>query len=387
MCLGLERAKSAYKRESHCSYVKRLRRVIGTMVGAGLLMAAAPASRSVAPESPAGAKDTAETRPQVTPGDTIGIVDFYGLRAVTQQQVRNVLGLKEGDRVPQSASEAGEAVQCLEKVPGVVRARLERVCCDQNGRVILFIGIQEKGAPRFIYRPAPTGRAALPPEMVVTYHRFDEALAASVQRGDVGDDVSQGHSLAANPAVRAIQKQFLADAAAHLGTLRQVLRNSSVAEQRQMAAWILGYAPDKQEVVNDLLDAVRDADEGVRNNATRVLMAIAALAQRQPERGIHIEATPFVAMLNSIVWTDRNKAALVLMSLTANRPAQVLDQLREQALPSLVEMARWKSLAHAQAAYFLLGRVAGLEENALWQAWTRGERERVIARALKGASQ
>ena len=30
------------------------------------------------------------------------------------------------------------------------------------------------------------------------------------------------------------------------------------------------------------------------------------------------------------------------------------------------------------------GRIAGLGEDAIWQAWTRGEREQVIERALRG---
>jgi hypothetical protein len=51
-------------------------------------------------------------------------------------------------------------------------------------------------------------------------------------------------------------------------------------------------------------------------------------------------------------------------------------------LPALVEMARWKSPGHALPAYLVLGRVAGLDENELWQAWNQGEREKVITRAL-----
>jgi hypothetical protein len=367
-----------------CS-VKSIHRAVSAVVGASFLMGAAPLSRTGRAERPI-APGATEARPEVRPSDFIGILDFYGLRKVTPQQLRKELGLKEGDRMPQSDSEVSAAVRRLGKVPGVVRARLERVCCDEQGRGILFVGIEEKGAPRFSYRPAPRTVASLPPEMVAAYRRYEEALAEAVRKGDAGEDDSQGHSLAANPAVRSVQEQFLSYAAAHVKTLRHVLRNAADAEQRRMAACIIGYAPHKREVVDDLLYAVRDADEGVRNNATRALNAIAALAQRQPEQRIRIEPTPFIAMLNSIVWSDRNKAAAVLMSLTGNRPARVLDPLRERALPSLVEMARWKSPGHALPAYLLLGRIAALEENAIWQAWTRGEREQVIDRALKRSS-
>jgi hypothetical protein len=221
--------------------------------------------------------------------------------------------------------------------------------------------------------------------MIDTSHQFDEALQAAVAKGDAREDDSQGHSLSTNPRLRALQERCVAYAAGDLSTVRRVLRTAANAEQRQIAAWIIGYAPHKRDVVGDLLYAVQDPDEGVRNDATRSLMAIAVLAQGHPEQGIRINAAPFIAMLNSVVWTDRNKAAAVLLSLTAGRPARVLDPLRKYALPALVEMARWKSPGHAQAAFILLGRVAGLSESAISEAWTRGDRESVIGRALARA--
>ena len=60
-----------------------------------------------------------------------------------------------------------------------------------------------------------------------------------------------------------------------------------------------------------------------------------------------------------------------------------LAHLRERALPALIEMARWKHLAHALPAFILLGRMAGLPETEIQEAWKSGDRERVIARAGK----
>jgi hypothetical protein len=56
-----------------------------------------------------------------------------------------------------------------------------------------------------------------------------------------------------------------------------------------------------------------------------------------------------------------------------------------KALPSLIEMARWKSSGHAQASFVLLGRVAGLPENEINAAWGRGERASFIETAIKRA--
>jgi hypothetical protein len=363
----------------------RAGRAVFALACASLLIGAARPSGTVE-AAQAVCQDTSTKKPAIGNDALIGIIDFYGLRKVSRQQVRGELGLNEGDPMPQSASAASEVVRRLQRIPGVAGARLEPVCCDPEGKGMLFIGIAEKGAPQVDYRPPPTSAASLPPEMVATYRRFEDAWDEAVRKGDTGDDYSHGHSLAANPAVRAVQERFPAYAAAHLETLRHVLRTSADPEQRRIAAWIIGYAPKKRDVVEDLTYALKDPDDGVRNNTTRALGAIAALAQQDPQQGIRIQPAPFIAMLNSIVWSDRNKALMVLMYLTQNRSAAVLDPLRKRAVPALVEMARWKSAGHALPAYLVLGRVAGLDENELWKAWNQGEREKTITRALAAIS-
>ena len=65
----------------------------------------------------------------------------------------------------------------------------------------------------------------------------------------------------------------------------------------------------------------------------------------------------------------------------AVRDPQLLQRLRAQALPALVEMARWKSDGHAGAAFFLLGRIGGLSEDEIRAAWERRDREAVIRAA------
>jgi hypothetical protein len=187
----------------------------------------------------------------------------------------------------------------------------------------------------------------------------------------------------ANPECHALQEQFVPFAEKNVELLRQVLRNSGHAEQRAMAAYVIGYAPKKPGVVDDLLYAIQDSDDSVRNNAMRALAAVAVLATLEPEAGLRIPPTWFIEMLNSIIWSDRNKAAYALVNLTESRKPEVLAQLRERALPALVEMAQWKSLQHALPAFILVGRIAGLPEQEIYQAWEKGERQRVILQLVK----
>ena len=238
----------------------------------------------------------------------IGIIDFYGLRKISAGRLADVLGLKVGDPIPASASEATKFEKRLERVRGVARARLERMCCDA-GKAILYVGIEEKGGPHFETRSRGIkGPAvALPDEIVDTYRLFEDALEVAVRTGDAAEDVSQGHSLMANPEVRAIQERFLVLAVDHATILRDVLRHAPDGEQRAIAAWILGYAPNKNLVVEDLHQAIHDPFDEVRNNAVRSLRAIAVLAGRRAELGIRISPSWFIDMLNSIAFRAKTR--------------------------------------------------------------------------------
>jgi len=309
----------------------------------------------------------------------VGVLDYYGLHKVTPERIQRVLATREGDPFPQSK---GEVEERLDKIPGVVRSHLEAVCCD-GGKTVLFVGIEEKGASHFPFRSAPIGTVELPADVIGAYHEFLETAEGAARAGSTGEDMSNGHSLMDDQASRRIQVRFVVIAERDLLLLRNVLRNSADPEHRAAAAYIIGYASKKRDVVDDLQQAIQDPDDSVRNNAMRALYAISVLASLKPELGLQVAPTWFVEMLNSIVWSDRTKAVTTLVNLTDSRPEKVLTLIRERALPSLVEMARWKSLTHAMAPFMLLGRVAGMTDQQIADSWTKGERDAVIAKALK----
>jgi hypothetical protein len=307
----------------------------------------------------------------------IGIIDFYGLRKVTQTKVLQALGVREGDPLPPSK---GDTEERLDAVQGIVESHLEAVCCDA-GKMILYVGLEERGAPHFELREPPDGEMKLPEEITATYRQFVEASAVAARKGETAEDLTNGHALSSNVEARAIQEEFIPLAKDHLRELRDVLRNCNDEEQRATAAYVIGYAPRKAEIVDDLQYALRDADAGVRYNATRGLGALAVLARIDKNSDVKISPTWLIEMLNSLSWSDRNKAMVVLQILSDSPDASLLDQLRERALTSLVEMARWKTLSHALPAYMLVGRIAGLPDTQVQEAWSRGDRESVIAQA------
>ena len=309
----------------------------------------------------------------------VGVLDFYGLRKISESQLRKALGVREGDPLPPSK---GDAEARLDQVSGVVESHLEAVCCDE-GRTILYVGIEERGAPHFDVREPPEGTATLPEEIAGAYNRFLEAAHAAAQRGSTDEDLTHGHPLMADGSARAVQEMFPALADTYLAQLRDVLRNSDDEAQRAIAAYVLVYASRKSGIVNDLQFALKDADAGVRGNAARSLVALSVLAKLDPSSDVRISPTWFIEMLNSLSFSDRSRALWALQTLTDSRDPMILDQLRTRSLDALIDMARWKTLSHALPAFILLGRVSGTPEPEIQSAWTRGDRDSIIAAARK----
>jgi HEAT repeats len=314
----------------------------------------------------------------------IGIIDFYGLGHVSVADVRHALTFKEGDTVAIDGGRPavlGESEKRLSTLPRVAQATITLVCCDA-GSAIVFVGIQQEGAQVLRFRPAPTGAARLTADVVEAGNRFSTAFMAAVQRGDAGEDDSHGHALAHDPATRRVQELFIGYAARDLPLLREVLRESGDTAHRALAAQVLGYAADKQSVVGDLVQAMTDPSEDVRNNAMRTLMVFAASSPGHGGQALRVPHAPFVSLLNSPVWSDRNKASGALLALSADRHPELIARLSTDAIRPLAEMARWKSAGHAFAPFMILGRIAGYPDDVTQAAWDRGEREGIIRAAV-----
>ncbi len=314
-------------------------------------------------------------------GPRIGIIDFYGRHKLGEDLLRKSLGFREGDPLPKSKGDTEEA---LEQMKEVVGARLEAACCE-DGKAILYVGLEEKGAPHFDYNAPPIGEARLSEEIHLQYGAFLAAVQKAIRSGPVNEHLAEGHSLMENPEAYAIQMKFLDLARENLQQLRDVLRESGSEEHRAIAAYVIGYAPKKADVVNDLQSALRDPDDTVRNNAMRALGAIAVLAAKDPSKNIQVSPTWFIEALDSLVWQDKTTAAITLVTLTESRPARVLEHLKERAVPTLAEMARWKHLPHALPAFILIGRVYGVPEPEIQKAWSEGRREVFLDGLLKPA--
>ncbi|HEX5654600.1 MAG TPA: hypothetical protein VFX58_16095 [Chitinophagaceae bacterium] len=308
----------------------------------------------------------------------IAVIDFYGMNKVTEKQIREQLGLREGDSVQYFSGD--DPIKKIEAIPGVWKAAIATVCCDdRTGQSIAYIGIAEKPQAAVRYHPAPTSPVILPVAITDAYNDFFARMVEGIQQGQSGEDRTQGHALAQYAPARAKQQQFVQMVKTHLPVLKKVLRSSVNAEQRSIAAYVLAYASDKNLVIPDLLYAVQDGHEHVRNNATRALALIAAYAAHNPAKKLQkIPAAPFISLINSLTWTDRNKGAAVLLALTETRDKAILQKIKQTALTPIIDMAQWKSKGHAIMGYLLLGRLAGASDKKIYTSFDSESKNAVL---------
>ena len=311
----------------------------------------------------------------------LAAVDFFGYKGLDVAAIRAALPFHEGDLFPPANVHSD---QLKKQVASTIRQIIGReptdvafICCDARQQYLVYIGLPGASYEALAFDPAPTGRARLPKDAVKLGDALDEALVNAVMRGHATEDDSAGYTLTDDPKARRVQLAFREYALQHEDLLMQVLTSSSDADHRALSAQMLGYARQSDVQIDALVKASLDADGGVRNNATR---ALEVLATGKPGLATSIPPGPFIRLLRSGAWLDHNKTSLVLVALTATRDEKLLARLRTEALDSLLEMARWRYIGHAEAALTILGRIAGIDEDALTKFIDAGQPSPILAK-------
>jgi hypothetical protein len=308
----------------------------------------------------------------------IGEIEFFGSAGIDLKKVTAALPFHEGDEfgVGTMEEKEGQAKEAVQRLTGHLPTEVERVCCDSQGRWIIFIGLSGK---TILYNSRPAGTARLPKNLLDLYERYMNALSEAARKGAAAEDDSKGYALSAYPPLRSTQLEMREYAVEHGTSLRRVLETSSDDQHRVVAAQMLGYARQSRSQLASLAHASRDSDGTVRNNATR---ALSVLVASHPHLASHVRADDFIELLLSGEWTDLNKAGWLLSSITKDRCPRLLAKLRKPEVQErLIEMARWRTY-HAGAARCILGRMAGIDEERLQQLVAAGNVEAILSGLL-----
>jgi len=187
----------------------------------------------------------------------IGAIDFYGLRTISAAEVRELLPFSEGDERSPGFLSDDLKLEVTEAL-NVSRVEMTGVCCMDDASAIFFIGIDETASAPVAFHSAPTGDIELPDEILQTARDYDEASWVAIRNGDAVEEVSEGHSLAQDPALRALGMEFIRYADTYRETLVDVLHASKRPGHRAVAAQVIAYGADKATVASHLEQAVLD---------------------------------------------------------------------------------------------------------------------------------
>jgi len=290
----------------------------------------------------------------------VGQINFFGYEGVNLQLVEAAFPINIGDVLKEETLKSTHDLieQRIKSVTGHQPTNIDFVCCDDNHKLLIYVGLGGSSSQIPLFKSTPNGPDHLPPVALKLYQQELDALGTS------GEDDSKGYALSSDPHLLGTQLAMRAYAINRGPDLERVLKNAADPKQRQCSAALLGYAKRSSAQVQTLIDAILDPDQEVRNNSIRALVVLASVKEAAPLR---ISLTPVEALLRSGVWSDRNKASLLLDQLTASRDPAMLEGLRATVLDALIEGARWRGdPGHAIACVVLLGRIAHVPENQLF---------------------
>ena len=312
----------------------------------------------------------------------LGAIDFFGYRGVDLAAIRSALPFHEGDLFPPAKAKSSDALKrqvsaTIAHVIGRPPTDVSFVCCDSKQNWMVYIGLPGESYEQVAFNPAPAADVRLPKAALALREEMDKAWMNAVMKGHATEDDSEGYALTNEPTARRAQLAIRDYALHNEALILDVLASSSDARHRAIAAQMLGYGRQSDQQVDALVRASLDPDDDVRNDAVR---ALEVLAGAKPDLARRIPPEPFVHLIRSGAWSDHNKASLLLLALTRSRDPKVLTLLRTDALDSLVEMARWRSVGHAEAALTIIGRIVGLSEDSLNTLIETGQADTIISK-------
>ena len=309
----------------------------------------------------------------------IGAINYFGYGGLPLQKVRAALPLHVEDTLTFASFSKKPINDAVSKTIGKLPTDVNVVCCDASQHIEIFIGLPGSTSHSDPTSPIPSGNTHLNLEGLRLYEQEQPLLLQAVSRGAAGEDDSQGYMISNDPSLKAINLAMRSYAIGRESDLRQVLQMASDPKERRAAAALLGYVQRSPTQAEALSNAMNDPDDEVRNNAVR---ALAVLSSATANEHLQINLKPLINLLYSGIWTDRNKASLLLMRMTEARNPEVLHTLRKEAMEPLVEGASWTDVpSHSMAFLVVLGRIGAIPNKKLYELLKSGNNNAIVAAA------
>lgn len=313
----------------------------------------------------------------------IALIEAYGYEKLNPDRISRLAGLRPGDPLPPAKQ---DIEQKIESSNDVVRVHVEGYCCHGSD-IVLYLGVMETGAKPFALHSPPSEDLQIPVKLDLVYQRLLRALETAHERGITGESDTQGYPISEFPEARRVQETLVLLVDPFVDELGALLRRAASDEVRAAAVNLLVYSSKRRAVEGYLQYALRDFNPDVRQNALRALDLVRRYPGQGSDAAPEISITWLIEMLQSVTFSDRVEAARMLVKLTDNRPEASLVTIEERAMTPLGQMALWKTPEHAEAAYRLLGRVAGIPEDQIQASFREGNRSLVLDAVRKRAQE
>jgi hypothetical protein len=138
-------------------------------------------------------------------------IDFFGYGHFDVVKLRSVLPIQPGESINQSvdwSTYRSRIDEAIRSQTGKVPTDVARVCCDENGNSMIYIGVAGTSSVALQHKPAPTGEDRLPAAALKLDQETEEALSKAVLAGRIQQDHSNSYALSADPELRAKELQM-----------------------------------------------------------------------------------------------------------------------------------------------------------------------------------
>jgi hypothetical protein len=301
---------------------------------------------------------------------TVTGIYFFGCNGSHVDEVKAAIPIHIGDKLDMNNSKQIKN-KFWNAVWQTTRCSPTDVALIMNGNreLTIYVGLPGRDVAEAKDNAVGTEPLVVPEEGTKLYDDMMKTLShVLATRGPVAEDDSNGYSLTKDDLLRPKELAFREWALTHQDVIFKVLKESSVKQQREVAAYAVGYLDPSKTQIDALVSAVTDRSGAVRNNAIR---SLACIASSSKARAAMIPPEPFLQLLNSGEWTDRNKGEFVIKSLCANDPS-LYEKLKTSCLQSLCEMACWDR-PHASGARALLSHITNIAPEKINEFGSAGD--------------
>lgn len=337
-----------------------------------LLLAAAPV--------PARAQSTA----------TLRGIDVYRSTVLTADKARELFGHRineivflRNQRRPASAEKAESIRKAVEreaaKIPGIADARLtltEYFTSVDHAMYVTFDIVDESDRGRLAFAPAPKKSLADPDGLLAAWKSYYDLGSLLSRRGQMPVDRPDCPGFyclwgGATPELDALQRKFVAGAAAKERELRTVLAHEADADKRAAALFVLSYGTRGEKVVESCLGALKDPSSTVRGAGLQILADII-----NHRKDLRVGAEMITPLLDDPSGSVRGKTLGLLVPMVDDE-AQRKKILA--AVPRLIDILKQTEPSSHDLAYTVLGQLSqktfDRRDYASWQKWAADSAE------------